>query len=422
MVCGGTGQDRIKAGTGTDLVRGDAGSDRLHVGPQDGDRLIGDAGNDRLQATWQQRVGRRACADYSDVSVAIQVGGVGYAGHRVRGAGRDLVEVPCLIGTPDGDTIKPWMPNESLVVLAGAGNDYVHLGYYADRVSAGPGYDQVWAGAGRDHVVGGDDKDLLQGQDGDDVVYGGDDTDRIDGGFGSDLVVDADARSRGVDRLRGGPGADVVRGEGEDGMDGGPGPDRLVNLRASGARLVGGPGNDHVVALGGPNSRAELAGGDGDDVLVWRGPAPDTRNPYVDSSAACAAYRDAETGIAANLGLGVVTGEGRDRLVGLACIKGTPFGDVLTGGPGNDVLLGGSGDDVIDLAGGRDHASGDAGWDRIAGGPGDDEVNGRGGGGVLDGGDGNDTLRAGFMCDAGEQLRLRGGRRGLDLHLRRLGQ
>ena len=134
---------------------------------------------------------------------------------------------------------------------------------------------------------------------------------------------------------------------------------------------------------------------------MWRGPAPDTRNPYVDSSAACAAYRDAETGVTANLGLGVATGEGRDRLIGLACIKGSPFGDVLTGGPGNDVLLGGSGDDVIDLGAGRDHASGDAGSDRITGGPGDDEVNGRGGGDVIDGGDGNDTLRAGFMCDVG---------------------
>ena len=136
--------------------------------------------------------------------------------------------------------------------------------------------------------------------------------------------------------ITGGAGADVIYGS------------------VCGAFVRGGPGNDRMTAIGGPNT---FDGEDGDDTLDLRGTTAFTWQS--DSGAQ---------------GFG---GAGNDTIL-FGDLGGHGIGDA-----GNDHLVGGAAPDWLEGSDGDDSLEGNGGADRIEGGPGVDQ---------LLGGDGDDTL------------------------------
>lgn len=222
------------------------------------------------------------------------------------------------------------------------------------------------------------------------TIVGTDGPDRLVGTPRRDVIV----ALRGDDLIRAGRGDDLVcAGRGADVVWGGPGDDRL---HGEGDRLFqdqGGPG------IAGDT----LRGGPGDDLLdVGFYVAADTGNfPNTvawDESAGRIRLRLGAPGDA----VGVVIGEGRDRVVGARrlTVVGSRFGDVLdarvpgdvkvVAGNGSDRVRTGDGDDEVlterDVV---DHAVGDR--DMVFTGAGDDEVSSYSGPDEISLGHGNDV-------------------------------
>jgi Ca2+-binding RTX toxin-like protein len=116
---------------------------------------------------------------------------------------------------------------------------------------------------------------------------------------------------------------------------------------------------------------------------------------------------DASNGVHVNLGRGIATGLGRDRLREVENATGTIFDDVLLGDARDNTLVGGEGDDTLSGRGGHDQIRPDdtendfaaPGDDTIRGGQGRDlvsYVHAAGGGGVVS------DLRTGTASGRGE--------------------
>lgn len=217
---------------------------------------------------------------------------------------------------------------------------------------------------------------VIEGTAADDVIVARGFVDRILARAGNDVVCGG----RRVDEVRGGAGRDRLspgrdgywfRTFGDDGRDllstGARGPDR--------AWLFGGSGRDRLVGTDPGN--AYLDGGPGADVL-------DGSDGYqwVTFSAA--------DGVTADLASGYSSGQGRDRLVEIESVVGTPRDDRLTGTGWYNRIDGGDGADII-AAGGR--------ADLINGGPGDDVISAGRGLDELRGGPGADQLSGGADYD-----------------------
>jgi Ca2+-binding RTX toxin-like protein len=144
----------------------------------------------------------------------------------------------------------------------------------------------------------------------DDTLAGSDGNDSLDGGIGNDL-------------LQGGAGDDT--------LDGSAGDDTLQ----------GGSGNDL------------LRGGDGIDT---------------------ADFGDSAGSISVSLSSKKATGDGTDTLDSIENVRGSGFGDTITGNSGVNLLEGGAGDDTINAGSGNDTLSGGAGNDILKGASGTDTV------------------------------------------------
>gem|GEM_PF-2490471 len=88
----------------------------------------------------------------------------------------------------------------------------------ADKVRTLAGDDVICAGGGKDRVNGGSGADRILGQFGNDRLVGAAGKDRISGGSGNDLLLTRDGIR---DRVRCGPGRDVVKADDKDVVDGG---------------------------------------------------------------------------------------------------------------------------------------------------------------------------------------------------------
>lgn len=193
-------------------------------------------------------------------------------------------------------------PTTDQDVWAGAGNDTVTGGDFAQTIDGADGADIILRRGGNDSLRGGTGTwgDQLYGEAGDDTLDGQIGNDLLEGGDGNDVlragggtvVPDADTvgGSNGNDSLYGGPDADLLQGDagvdliyGEDGNDrliagdggfgpAGPAPDRLFgdagDDRLDGGsdadQLSGGDGNDYLLGAGGNDT---LLGGEGADAL-----------------------------------------------------------------------------------------------------------------------------------------------------------
>jgi Ca2+-binding RTX toxin-like protein len=229
------------------------------------------------------------------------------------------------------------------VSMAGGDDHVTHLalaeGTLPDgslRVDLGPGNDEFKGAAGRETVDGGPGNDTISGGAGDDVLAGGDGNDTLNGGGGRD-------------QLRAGAGDDVLDGDefeqpAADLVDGGPGNDKV-----EGWAIASDPTNPPAsVTLDGAANDGRP--GEGDDVRdVERitshvsgtfvfGDAPDTVEVWSNLDYGASTIR---------------TNGGNDR------VTGGNYSETIDGGPGDDRLEGGYGDDAIVGGPGRDTIIGD---------------------------------------------------------------
>ena len=330
-----------------------------------------------------------------------------------------------------------------------------------------------WRGRGRhDKLDGREGNDTLIGNDGNDTLHGGAGADTLDGGKdsdwasyqGSDAAVqvnlDTGTVSGGhaagdtltsIENLRGSRFGDTLTGDGNmntleggagaDTLDGGNGSDWAsykisdaavqVNL---GTGTVSGGHAEGDTLVGIENLRGSALGdtltGDDNSNTLEGGAGADTLDGGGGSD--WASYKSSDESVQVNLGTGTVSGghAAGDTLTSIENLRGSRFGDTLTGDGNMNTLEGGAGADTLDGGNGSDWASyagsgaavqvnlasgkgtrGDAkgdtltnienlrgsGFDdRLTGDSGDNRIFGGAGNDTLRGGVGNDTLYGGF--------------------------
>jgi Ca2+-binding RTX toxin-like protein len=173
---------------------------------------------------------------------------------------------------------------------------------------------------------------------------------------------------------------------GADTLTGGPGDDTLYGF-AGNDTLYGGKGND---VLAGNEGNDKLYGGEGDDYLLG-GPGDDLLDGGPGND--WASYEDATSGVTVNLnitGPQNTGGGGKDTLVSIENLYGSPYNDTLTGDGHDNIIVGGAGNDTLYGNGGNDTLWGGAGNDTLYGGDGDDYLIGGAGDDILNGGKGAD--------------------------------
>ncbi|HVW47903.1 MAG TPA: calcium-binding protein [Solirubrobacterales bacterium] len=388
-------------------------------------------------------------------------------------------------GEGGNDTICGGAGNDTIygergddVIFGEGGDDIIYGERGSDTLDGGPGNDKIFGGRGSDHIEGGPGEDLVEGEQGDDEVNGGagnhdivegnqgDDT--LDGGPGNEDVI---IGGTGNDKIDGGPGehdiADyagtggpltidlqtqtVTGAEGEklEGIEdaiGGSGDDTIIGSAETANRLDGGPGDDHLEAVGpgdeafgGPGSD-ECTGGfasetscgpsagagglaveiyesiDGSSTLVLTGsPGPDEGTVDYSGGRWVVTGSDVELGDPTNPDCtesgGTATCTGKVQAITAELGAGNdylkigdsvphPVGAMIEGGPGEDHLIGGPGNDV--LYSGDDHVP-----DILEGGGGNDVLYGvnilhprrDSGAAIMKGGPGSDLMIGGRPCD-----------------------
>jgi Ca2+-binding RTX toxin-like protein len=282
-----------------------------------------------------------------------------------------------------------------------------------DTIS-GSGSDEFFRGrGGDDSLTGNGGNDTLQGDDGNDTLRGGDGRDDLRGGNGNDLLDASGGTvgSNGIgDFIEAGTGADTIlghaglwaAGEGIDisygDVSGSGGIEITINADGAGTVVsnvdgvvndtftfthffIGTGDNDTISRSANEDRWFGFQGGAGDDVIIGNSNGTD----YVD-------YRDDSVfngGGSVSVDLGNQTATdgfgGTDTLINIEQVRGSIFGDTLTGNgeaneldgdDGNDTLTGGGGNDTLIGGGGNDLLNGGAGDDFLLPGLGIDEVNG----------------------------------------------
>ena len=252
--------------------------------------------------------------------------------------------------------------------------------------------EKVVGGAGSDVLRGNGLNNVLQGGGGNDRANGGDGNDDLQGGEGDDLLDGA----AGNDTVAGQGGSDpgLEGGDGDDLLDGGDGDD-LLDGGTGADSIAGGPGGDgadYRDRIGPVTASADGAGGDGhpgegDNI------GADVEDLYGGTD---------DDVLVANGDAGILDGGGGD--------------DLLDGGGGGDNLFGGAGADrvtyaarsapvTVDLT--NFGGDGEAGEDddiaddveKVTGGVGNDTFIGDGAASILSGGGGNDTMDGGGGFD-----------------------
>ena len=238
---GSNGGDYLSGGDGDDTIVGDA-ENNLIEGGAGRDRIFGGAGHDQIgaDATW--------------LSGAEQYGIDG----SISFAPGTAIDVMWTASHPPG------IDQFSNMIGSVAGADFIDAGSGNDLVYAGGGDDVVFGGTGDDTIFDGEGADTVYAGDGADQMYVGaaNDTsfDYIDGGAGDDLIQSLFAGSR---MLLGGAGNDILLASGGlFSLLAGDGNDTLRTL-AGGGMLDGGAGNDALAVENSQGGRTEVRWGRG---------------------------------------------------------------------------------------------------------------------------------------------------------------
>jgi len=386
--------NRLDGGAGNDNLRGSGMSDDI-LGAAD-DTLLGGAGNDVLRQTRGHDF-LDGGAGFND-RLELESSGIAYGG---------AIGVNVNLGTgfsdadPSGSDLQNGLGGNVGTVLR------------IEQVFGTAGND-VLAGGSQGRSASGGFFELFRGNSGDDTIDG----------VGTDTILGA----AGSDRANYGnsPGAVIVNLSanvfvvGSDAVPGGTArdgfgfTDTLLNIN----QVEGSAFDDTLVGGAGDN---RLIGGAGDDLLVGV-----TRGVE-------ASYQNANGAVVANLATGTASdGQGgTDTLVNIDELRGSDFGDTLTGNAADNRLAGNAGADNIDGGDGIDYAGynltplangginafiengagsvndgmgsidmltniegliGTHSADTLSGGAGEQWFIGRGGSDSINGGDGNDTV------------------------------
>ncbi|MFI0849328.1 beta strand repeat-containing protein [Mesorhizobium sp. IMUNJ 23232] len=240
--------------------------------------------------------------------------------------------------------------------------------------------------------------DTINGFGGNDTLVGFGGLDTLDGSVGAD-TVDYSASGAAVF-------IDLVNGTTEGGDAEG---DTLISIEnfvgssfddgfrgdEGGNAIFGGSGNDVIFGNGGNDV---LVGGSGGDSM--------SGGDGVDM----ASYEGSQVGIIVNLLTGVAGGGDAtgDVLVGFENLRGSAFGDTLTGDDLANFIEGGGGDDIIAGLGGNDVLVGGSGLDSLSGGDQSDFLVGGAEADLLIGGAGIDAADY-SASGAGVTIKLTGG-------------
>ena len=372
MLTGGDGADTLEGGPGADMLTGGGGSDtasysmspmgvivRLHSGQA----MLGDAEGD----TWSLTAKTDYFNSDGDSTSAM------------------LADVENLTGSKHDDILAGDFRDNT--IKGGAGNDTIYGGPNptdarransdidnADMLYGEGGNDRIFGGAGADMLFGGAGNDHLWGNGGINTYYGGAGSDMIhatpgdtvDGWVMSPPMVDgspqteAQGDSKATDtvsfallgnldtRLM----VDLSTGAITGGGSSAPGTVRNIeNIIGSqdDDTLMGDDGNNEIEGHEGGDV---LDGGGGEDALSYRHSDTWVRVELRDSAAAIASRGHASGDTATNF----------------ENIRGSAYGDDLTGNMDANELWGMDGDDDIDGAGGNDTIEGGAGADELDGG------------------------------------------------------
>ncbi|MCA0433615.1 MAG: calcium-binding protein [Proteobacteria bacterium] len=222
------------------------------------------------------------------------------------------------------------------------------------------GHNDIFNGAGGNDVVRareGDDQ--LNGGDGDDYLEPGAGTDTIDGGDGWDKIGYA------FNGNNGGDGITVTFTGGGNGwvIDTFEDTDTFSGIEA----VKGSQYND---VFNGDEDNNYFEGMAGDDTFYGNGGLDTVSYEWEHE-------RGGSQGILVDLALGGAwdTFGDDDVLVGIKSIRGSIYGDLISGDDdhnelfgldGDDTVEGRGGDDFITLGGGTDHADGGTGWDKLS--------------------------------------------------------
>lgn len=204
--------------------------------------------------------------------------------------------------------------------------------------------DSLFGFQGNDSLVGGDGNDSLYGAEGQDTLVGGAGNDLLDGGTITDLVNLTDLNIALYGSATSAVTVNLATGTASDGLGG---TDTLVNINF----VSGSAFNDTLIGSTTATLFEQFEGGLGDDSI--NGGAISSN-----SNGNRATYVNATSAVQVNLAAGTATGaQGNDTLVNINFVRGSAFGDSLTGSTtvGYDEFFDGrGGNDTIDGAGGTD--------------------------------------------------------------------
>ncbi len=399
ILLGGAGDDELRGGSGDDTLDGQAGLNSLY----------GEDGNDTLLVRQESVVdggaGDDAVLVYGLVFSTIS-GGDGFdtlefhygvsahnrtiEGFERLGAGGISMTQSQLMQFSEIYVVEQEFPSSTDLTLWGASNVDLssRLGSASIRVSGSTSADIIWLGDGNDVLRGGwgPAGDELHAGGGDDTLIGQGGDDLLDGGDGMDTASFAEETEHVFAHLgwRYAAGSAFLGSGAAD-----IGQDVLVSIEA----LIGGAGNDILIAGDGP---ATLSGGGGSD-WVEGGAGDDVLSggEGVDAILGAGGADSLHGGAGDD---GVIGGAGNDALAGddgSDWLEGGDGDDIGNGGAGVDVLLGGAGNDTLSGEADNDFVVGDDGDDTLNGDDGDDWLDGLAGSDVLNGGAGNDALFGG---------------------------
>ena len=324
---GGSGDDVILGTRGPDNLRGGDGDDFLEGGPGS-DWSFGGEGEDSTS------FGNAPGPVTVDMTAGTNTDGPAPGGDD---ANRD-------------GTVEGVYGSEFADTLTGTGGD--------EKISGEGGTDTITGLGGNDVLDGGNASDTITAGPGNDRVEGGSDPvrDVMDGGTGHDVMSYADHFGPVRAALTGGSS------QGSTGED-----DSLVAFES----LEGGPGDDVLTGDGGEN---QLLGGRGDDTLDGG-----LSNDFVvgQDGDDTTTYATRTEPVTVSLTTGFFPGggqEGEFDFVLAESIEGGRGNDTLTGDVYRNVLTGGPGADVLNGLAGDDELRGGAGADSVDAGGGDDTV------------------------------------------------
>ena len=352
---GGVGHDRLDGGAGADLMIGGSGNDTYFVDDA-GDQVIeGDdpGSDDRVVSTISYTLG--AYLEYLTLAGSAPISGTG-------NDGRNQI-----------------LGNNAANVIDGGGGDDELIGYGGDDlILGGAGADSLngWGGPG---VNAADGHDTLIGGTGDDVYFVAEgDVAVEDAGGGYDVVYASANWTLGIEfeklvlraddiTVYGNARDNLIDGRFHRGTLYGLGGDDTLR-GGDGATLIGGAGDDLYVLSGGGRI-VESAGGGHDEAEIHFFEYYYDENVYVlDANVETLRVFDME-----DYYFDFYTYTGEYYYVG-STVTGNASANLIYGGEGDNQIFGAGGGDTIHGGGGNDSLDGGAGTDYLDGGDGRDMV------------------------------------------------